>query len=284
VCQPCGTRFPDELNAPRLLRVKRPMDKSLQTQIENYLSRLDSLIRRGREVRNALATDPANGSAIAATRVWQEECGVTVNQLSGGSKAHWLARSFSEAFLMRSAASQAVEGAAPGQIVQRLLDVLEQAVASLSRIDDGQTISASSETSPTRRFDFVHNPELRPVVEQAYTESRRALEQGDYDLALRTSCGILEAIVTDALEHRGLSPLAASGAPAGKIAEWSFETRLGVAEKAGLIRGGCARLPAVARTYRDRGKHSPEAIVSEREARRAAQVLHVVMRDLNPGR
>jgi hypothetical protein len=269
------------------------MDESLRTQIETYLSRLQDLIRRGRQVRDTLATDPSNPSAIAAARAWQEDCGVTVNQLSGGSKAHWLARSFSEAFLMRAADGRAVEGAAPAEIVQRLIDVLEQAVASLSRMDEGPVISASLEAPPPRRFEFVHNPELRPVVEQAYMDSRRALEQADYDLALRTSCGILEAIVTDALEHKGLSALAASGASAekmaeGKIADWSFDTRLAVAERAGLIRSGCARLPAVARTYRDHsdaeGGSGPKATVSERDARVVGQVLHVVMRDLDPGR
>lgn len=256
------------------------MEDSLQAQIETYLSHLDGLIRRGRQVHDTLRTDPSNPSAIAVARVWQEDCGVTVNQLSGGSKAHWLARSFSEAFLMRSAAGHALEGAAPHEIVERLLDVLEKAVASLSQKDDGPVISASSEAPPPRRFEFVHNPELRLVVEQAYTDSRFALEQGHYDQALRTSCGILEAIVTDALEHKGLSALSDSGAPAGKIADWSFETRLAVAERAGLIRGGCARLPAAARTYRE---HC-ETTVSERDARQAGQVLRVIMRDLDPGR
>src|SRR5271157_4495506 len=281
------------------------MNENLQTQIETYLSHLDGLIRRGRQLRDVLASDPSNGSAIAATRAWQEDCGVTINQLSGGSKAHWLARSFSEAFLMRSADGRAVEGAAPAEIVTRLLDVLEQAVATLSGMGDGTAISGHSsgyssaslsefrDAPPPHRFDFVHNPELRPVVEQAYIDSRRALEQQDHDLALHTACGILEAIVTDALEHKGLTALAASGAPAGKIAagkiaDWSFDTRLAVAERAGLIRGGCVRLPAVARTYRDHtdaeGDSGPKATVSERDARRAGQVLHVVMRDLDPGR
>ena len=281
-----------------------PMDENLRAQIETYLSHLDGLIRRGRELRDTLATDPSNSSSIAATRIWQEDCGVTINQLSGGSKAHWLARSFSEAFLMRSAAGHAVEGAAPAEIVQRLLGVLEQAVATLSGMDGGKGpgftaySSASSEAPPPRRFEFVHNPELRPVLEQAYNDSRRALEEGNYDLALRTSCGILEAIVTDALEHKGLSALAASSAPAaqlaegkiaeGKIADWSFDTRLATAERAGLIRSGCARLPAVARTYRDYtdadGGPGSKTTVSERDARVAGQVLHVVMRDLDPGR
>jgi hypothetical protein len=264
------------------------MDESLRAQIEIYLSHLGVLMRRGRELRDTLTTDPSNTSAITATRAWQEDCGVTVNQLSGGSKAHWLARSFSEAFLMRSAAGHAVEGAEPAEIVKRLLEVLEQAVASLSRTDDGPVISASSEAPPPRRFEFLHNPELRPVVEQAYIDSRLALEQKDYDQALLNSCGILEAIVTDALEHKGLSALGASGIPAGKIADWPFETRLAIAERAGLIRSGCARLPAVARTYRDHtnadGESGPKATVSERDARQAGQVLRVVMRDLDPGR
>jgi len=264
------------------------MNEGLRGQIETYLSHLDSLVRRGCQIRDTLATDPCNTPAMAATRVWQEDCGVTVNQLAGGSKAHWLARSFSEAFLMRSAAGSAVEGAAPVEIVKRLLEVLGQARASLSQMDDGPLAFVSLEEPAPHRFDFVHNQELRPVLEQAYTDSRRAVEQGDYDAALLTSCGILEAIVTDALEHKGLSALAASGAPAGKIADWSFETRLIVAERAELISGGCARLPAIARTYRDLpqgdGESGPKATVSECDARRAGQVLHVVMRDLDPGR
>ena len=266
-----------------------PIDESTRAQIDTYLLHLNGLVRRGRELRDRLAVDPSNPSAITATRTWQEDCGVTINQLSGGSKAHWLARSFSGAFLMRSADGHAVQGAAPAEIVTRLIDVLEQAVATLSgmgdRPDATGASTASSEAPPPRRFDFVHNSELRPVVEQAYIDSRRALDQKEYDLALRTSCGILEAIITDALEHKGLGALVVSGAPTEKIADWSFETRLTVAERAGLIRGGCARLPTIARTYRDHADdETGKAAISERDARVAGQVLNVVMRDLDPGR
>jgi hypothetical protein len=258
------------------------MPESLETQIRTFVSRLDQLTRRGQQVRDTLEKNPADPAAIVASRAWQEECGVAVNQLSGGSKAHWLARAFSEAFLMRSATGKAAEGAPPQAIVQRLLDVLGQAVAALSR-EDGGPIIAASENVPPRRFEFVHNPDLRRVLEQAYTDARQALEQAEYDLAMRTACGILEAIVTDALEHKGLAELAAAGVPAGKIADWSFDERLAVAEKAGLIRGGCARLPAAARAYRDR-EGGGRAVISEREAKLAGQVLSVIMRDLNPGR
>jgi hypothetical protein len=259
------------------------MAESLEAQIKSFVSRLGHLIRRGQQVRDALAKDASNPASIVATRAWQEECGVAINQLSGGSKAHWLARSFSEAFLMRSAKGNASEGAAPQEIVQRLLDVLTQAVTALSR-EDGGPIIVASENVPPRRFEFVHNTELREVLERAYTDGRLAMDEGDYDLAMRTSCGILEAIVTDALEHKGLSELAASGAPAGKIGDWSFDARLAVAEKVGLIRGGCARLPAAARAYRDHADNGGNATISERDAKLAGQVLNVIMRDLNPGR
>jgi hypothetical protein len=264
-----------------------PTEDDVRAQVELYRGHLEALVRSGLEVRAALAADPSDATALAAVRAWQQDCGVTVNELSGGSKAHWLARSFSEAFLMRPALDRAVEEAPPIEIVKRLLAVLEQAVASLSR-DDAAAIVASSDAPAPHRFDFVHNPELRPVVEQAYTDGRRALDEGDYELALLTSCGILEAIVTDALEHTGLTALAAADTPAGKIADWSFQTRVAVAERTGLIGSGCARLPAVARRYRDltntNGGERSKPTISERDARQAGQVLHVVMRDLNPGR
>jgi hypothetical protein len=264
------------------------MDESLQSQVQTYLTHLEGLIRRGNQLQEMLLANPSDGSVIIATRRWQEDCGSTVNQLSGGSKAHWLARAFSQAFLKRSADGQAAQGASPAEIVQQLLAVLEQAVTTLSRSNESAIASATSETPAPHRFDFVHNAEIRPVLERAYTDSRAALEKGDFQLALITSCGILESIVTDALEHKGHAGLIASGAPTEKISDWSFETRLVVAEKAGLIRGGAARLPEIARTYRDRineaGDAIPDGIVSERAARRAGQVLNVIMRDLDPGR
>src|SRR5580692_11831932 len=130
------------------------MDESLQAHINTYLSHLADLIRRGRQLRDTLATDASSKSALLATRVWQQDCGVTINQLSGGSKAHWLARSFSEAFLMRSTAGSAVESAAPAEIADRLVYVLEQAVASLSQMGSELAVSASPEAAPpSRRFD-----------------------------------------------------------------------------------------------------------------------------------
>jgi len=177
--------------------------------------------------------------------------------------------------------------------------------------------AASSGAAPRpRRFAFVHNAELRPVLEQAWDDSRDALDRGQFGLALILSSGVIEAIITDALEHRGSWIADCGPDPAiqsairdpesairdesairnpqsamtmtGRIADWSFDERVAAAEKAGLIRGGCARLPPLARRYREltdvNGELRQDASVSERDARVTTQVLHVVMRDLDPGR
>jgi len=207
-----------------------------------------------------------------------------VGRLSGGSKAHWLARAYGGAFLVRGEAGRVVAEARPGDIVDRVLDVLGQAAASLSAAGTGTPASAAP-AAGSPRFEFVHDPKLRPVLQQAHREAREALSRGDHVTSFRTSCGILEAILTDALEHAGGARLAAPGAPAGPLADWPFATRIAVAERAGLIQGGCARLPPAALRYRDHGDGEGEAAaITEREARTVGQVLNVVMRDLDPGR
>lgn len=263
------------------------MDESLRAQIALNLAQLDALIRRGHRIHDELARDPSDKSAIVANRAWQQDIGVTVHQLSGGSKAHWLSRAFSEAFLMRAPAGRALEAAAPAEIIGRLLGVLEQAIVSLKQMSDGGAGASPAASPMPHRFDFVHNTALRPVLEQTYGDSCDALHERRYVEALTTSCGILEVIITDALVHTGLAALSSvTAVPAGQIGDWSFNDRLEVAERAGLIRGGCARLPEIARKYRDASDAERNAVlsVSEQEARRTAQVLHVVMRDLDPGR
>jgi hypothetical protein len=247
------------------------MGENLRHQRDTSLGQLEALMQRGREIRAERSVD--------AMRAWQQDCAAAINRLSGGSKAHWLARAFSGAFLVRAADGGVIVQADAADIVDRILDVLAQGASSLSRMDDVAAASSAAAPRP-RLFEFVHDAELRPVFEQAFDDSRRALNDGRFGLALILSCGVIEAVITDALLRRC--------ADCGSIADWSFEARIDAAERAGLIRGGCARLPAVARRYKDLtdadGQLRRVAAVSERDARVAGQVLRVVMRDLDPGR
>jgi hypothetical protein len=244
--------------------------------IDAWLGQLDALIRRGRQIRDMHSVD--------ATRAWQQDCAAAINQLSGGSKAHWLARAYSGAFLVRSADGGVIVEADAAEIADRILRVLVQGATSLSHIDDVEAASSGA-PPPRRQFEFVNSAELRPVLEQTFAGSRDALERGEFGLALILSCGVIEAVLTDALDH---ARPRSHDTCEGRITDWSFERRIAAAESAGLIRGGCARLPPVARRYRDLtdadGELRPDARVSEREARLAGQVLRVVMRDLDPGR
>jgi len=297
------------------------MDDHLRHQRDTSIGQLEELIRRGRHIRDARSVD--------AARAWQQDCAAAVNQLSGGSKAHWLARAYSEAFLVRAADGAVVVEADATDIVDRTLSVLAQGAASLSRMDDVAAASSGAGPRP-RRFDFVHDAALRPVLERALDDSRGALDRGEFALALILSCGILDAMITDALDagrrrdasaghaaapaprNRTDAPSASANvgshrdptnqrwlgaeregwsgppAPGARITDWSFEARIAEAERVGLIRGGCARLPPVARAYRDLtdadGELRAGATAAERDARIAGQVLRVVMRDLDPGR
>lgn len=260
------------------------MSESLHSERDTSVSHLTVLIDQAQPLRDALSTDPR---ASAAIRAWQAHCAAIVNQLSGGSKAHWLSRAFSEALLVRSSTGAAVEESTVAHIVDRLVSVLERARQSLLEL--GTAAVASPDTPPRiRRFDFVHHVDLRPVLERAYVDSRAAFDRGEFGRAFMISCGILEAVVTDALDHHGADELRSRGAPTLPIADWSFQTRLEVAERSGLIRSGCARLPAIARTYRDLadadGELRSDVTVSDRDARVTGQVLNVILRDLDPSR
>jgi len=245
---------------------------------------LDRLIDRGRRIADAMSAAAAPRSDA---RRWQADCASAIAGLSGGRKAHWLSREFSAALLVRSPDGSAVVEADGVEIVRRLLDVLAQARLSLTlSIDDA---GAADQPAP-RRFEFVHSRALRPVLERAFAESRAALDRREFERALVLSSGVIEALITDALEHalavrrNGDGDLPSSD----EVARWSFDERVAAAQRLGLVRNGCARLPASARQCREltdgAGALAAGVVVTERDARVTSQVLHVVIRDLDPGR
>jgi hypothetical protein len=248
-----------------------------QPLVDSFRQRLDDLTREGRALRAQFADGrTADAASLAAIRAWQQQCGIAVNELSGGSKAHWLARAFSDAFMVRATPGEVVAEAPVAEIVSRLIDVLNQAAQALAQIRDGMLLQGPAAATP-HRFDFVHNAALRPVLERAYEEGRSAFDDGRFASSLVVTCGVLEAVVTDALEFAG-----------NRVHDWAFDARIAAAEQAGMIRSECARLPPIARRYRELsgagGEFPDEVIVTAREARTVSQVLQMVMRDLNPGR
>jgi len=167
---------------------------------------------------------------------------VTINQLSE-RKAHWLAV-FSEAFLMRSS-----DGHAPRGCARRDRSAASRrprtSVGSLSQSDDAAIVSASSQQPAAARFEFVSQCGDSPVLEQAYADQPDRPRKRRLRFAMIDVLRILEAIVTDASSTRFSNALQLWVRP-GK-SRLDVRERLAVAEKAGLIRSGCARLPRAAR-------------------------------------
>lgn len=248
--------------------------------VDASLAQLSALTRRGAAIRARLITDPSAATSLAEARIWQADCAAAVHQLSGGSKAHWLSRSYSGALLVRASDGSALAQASVADIVGRVLDVLDRAARALAQ-PQATAAAPVPDAGLTRRFEFVRHEPLRPILEQAYIESGRALDEEDYTRALKTSCSILEAVVTDALEEHARLHGLDNGDPT--IAQMSFVERIAAAEKKRLIRGGCARLPPVARAYRIAADANDD-VVTRRDATVARQVLHVVLRDLDPSR
>ncbi len=253
----------------------------LATSVEAYRHRLEHLTSEGRRLRGAIASASDSAPILAALGAWQRQCASTIHGLSGGSKAHWLSRAYSESLLVPSATA---ESASLTTIIDRVLDVLARAEMSLEHAG-----APPAGVQPVRaRFTFIADENLRASLERAYHDAQASFTAGSFAMALVTLSSILEAVLTEALERCGSDRLASCDAPPGPIARWSFANRITVAERARLISNGCARLPANAREYQRlldaQGEIRPETSVSAGDAIRVRQVLHVILRDLAPGR
>jgi hypothetical protein len=251
----------------------------MDPQIDAALAHVNALMRRGRAIADRIALDCADAIALTDARIWQHDCAAAISQLSGGSKAHWLSRAYSGALLVRASDGGAMVEASVAEIVARVVAVLQRAAESLMQ---PEAVAATPPAAPAaRRFDFVRHEPLRPVLEQAYVESDRALRDGDYTTSFMTTCSILESVITDALDSSDRTADALDSSDRTAVAAMSFSDRIAAAEARRVIHGQCARLPAIAWNYRLIGEST---IVTRRDAVVARQVLHVVLRDLDPGR
>jgi len=197
-----------------------------QPLVDTFRQRIEHLKQQGHLLRAQVADRGAADSvSLSNVRAWQQQCGIAVNELSGGSKAHWLARAFSEAFLVRPAAGEVVAEAPVAEIVSRLLDVLHQAGEALMQTRDGVLMQGPAAAAP-HRFDFVHNTALRPVLERAYEDGRSAFDEGRFGPSLVVTCGVLEKTLVES---------AVSGNPVMAVAAAGLIPRLPVTAEVGTV-------------------------------------------------
>jgi hypothetical protein len=249
-----------------------------------YRDKLAHLGAQGRQLKASVAHARDGDPALARLRLWQRDCAATISELSGGRKVHWLSRAFSEALLVPL---NGAESASIVTIIDRILNVLDRAAVSLAQAGTGHATVPATDP-PRARFTFIEDVALRVHLEEAYLDGRAALSRDESALALVTFGSILETVITGALERFGVQRLAGYDPPPAPLTEWPFATRIAIAERARLISAACARLPEAARQYRTLlnacGEIAADAAVSTREAKLTRDVLHIILRDLAPGR
>ena len=137
-----------------------------------------------------------------------------------------------------------------------------------------------------RTFAFVHDPELRQILERDYAEIQRAFIAQCWKAVIILAGSAIEALLVDLLSANSNLALSAASAPKGKahITQWDFAHLIDVAVEIKLVSAGVDKLSHSVRGYRNL-VHPGNEIRHKlkfggEEARIAVELLHIVHRDL----
>jgi hypothetical protein len=150
-------------------------------------------------------------------------------------------------------------------------------------IDD----SSSTPVTEQRDFTFIHDSDLRHILERDFYEIQRAFISQCWKSVIILCGGAIEAILTDLLlanESQAKASGRASKAP--DITRWDLSDLINVAVDLKLVTPGVEKLSHPIREYRNLVHPGNEIrnklTFNAEEARIALEVLNIVYRDLSP--
>ncbi len=137
----------------------------------------------------------------------------------------------------------------------------------------------------TRDFSFLHNCELRNIIERDFSEIQRASSSGCWKSVIILCGGSIEAVLADLLMDNPVQAMASTKAPNKKdITRWGFSDLIAVCVDLKLVTKGVEKLSHPIREYRNLvhpGIELREKLdFHAEEARIAVEVLNIVLRDL----
>lgn len=137
-----------------------------------------------------------------------------------------------------------------------------------------------------RDFTFVHEVDLRKVIERDYLEIQRAFISKCWKSVIILSGGAIEAILMDLLLENEIAAKSTPKAPnKPDIKTWSLANLIDVTVELELVGSGVEKLSHPVREYRNLVHPGNEIRTGlefdEEEARIALEVLHIVHRDLS---
>lgn len=135
-------------------------------------------------------------------------------------------------------------------------------------------------------FPFVHDPEIRKIIERDYIEMQKALGAECWKSVIILSGGSIEAILTDSLSSNEEAAKNAHSAPKeSDLSKWHLKKLIEVAVELNLISEGVSRLSHSVREYRNLvhpGNELRNNLHFEKsEALIAIEVLKMLHRDLS---
>lgn len=135
-----------------------------------------------------------------------------------------------------------------------------------------------------RDFSFVHNSELRDIIERDFSEIQRAFISQCWKSVIILCGGAMEAVLADLLMNNSVEAMASAKAPDKKdITRWGLSDLIAVCVDLKLVTQGVEKLSHPLREYRNLVHPGIELreklVIDAEEARIALEVLNIVLRD-----
>ena len=158
---------------------------------------------------------------------------------------------------------------------------------SIGRLEVSIDTQENTPVTETRDFSYVHNPDLRKVLERDYTEIQRAYLTQCWKSVIILSGSAIEAILLDCLQHDSGRAKSASKAPnKSDLSRWDLSELIDVCVELNHVSSGVEKLSHSVREYRNLvhpGNETRNKLAfGQEESRIALEVLNIVHRDLNP--
>ena len=168
-----------------------------------------------------------------------------------------------------------------------LLGIRTYIAMALGRLKGEIDDSSSTPVTEQRDFTFIHDSDLRRILERDFYEIQRAFISQCWKSVIILCGGAIEAILTDLLLANDPQAKTCSKAPSKPdITRWDLSDLINVSVDLGLVSPGVDKLSHSLREYRKLVHPGNEIrknlTFDAEEAKIALEVLNIVYRDLKP--
>jgi hypothetical protein len=168
-----------------------------------------------------------------------------------------------------------------------LLGIRTYIAMALGRLKGEIDDSSSTPVTEQRDFTFIHDPDLRHILERDFYEIQRAFISQCWKSVIILCGGAIEAILTDLLLANSPQAKTSSKAPSKPdITRWDLSDLINVSVELRLVSPGVDKLSHSLREYCNLVHPGNEIrknlTFDAEEAKIALEVLNMVYRDLKP--